>query len=104
MDNDDNAEVNDTERDAAKPGVATIIVKELQLTLNDRIAKPVGLGNVNFGSQNNAHILFHYEPVTTILKMQLLFLDKLPDGYRQFVTIKDVAGKNVIQKTLTLQS
>lgn len=101
MDNDGDAEVSNAEREAAKPEVAALIGKELYLTLNDKIARPLSLGSVTFDTQNNAHILFHYEPAATILKMQLAFLDKLPDGHKQFVTIKDATGKNISEKMLT---
>lgn len=100
MDNDGDAEVSDAEREAAKPEVAALIAKELQLTLDDKIAKPLALGSVDFDSQNNAHILFHYEPAATTLKMQLGFLDKLPDGHKQFVTIKDATGNSLVEKML----
>ncbi len=103
MDSDGDAEVTDVEREAAKPEVAALLAKELDVTLNNQNVKPVEAGTVFFDKQNNAHILFHYEPVATSLKMQLLFLNKLPDGHKQVVTIKDATGKSLREKMLTQQ-
>jgi len=103
MDNDGDAEVTDVEREAAKPEVASLLAKELDVTLNNQNVKPVDAGNVFFDKQNNAHISFHYEPAATSLKMQLLFLNKLPDGHKQVVTIKDATGKSLREKMLTQQ-
>ncbi len=103
MDIDGDAEVSPEEREAAKPEIATLISKELQLTINERDAKPISIGDVIFDAQNNAHISFHYEPAAEILKMQLLFLDKLPDGHKQFVTIRNASGENLREKMLTQQ-
>lgn len=103
MDNDGDAEVSNAEREAAKPEIAALIAKELELTLNNQNVKPVKAGDVTFDAQNNAHISFHYEPSATSLKMQLVFLNKLPDGHKQVVTIKDATGKNLSEKMLTQQ-
>lgn len=103
MDNDGDAEVTDTEREAAKPEVAALIAKELQVTLNNENVKPFAIENVTFDAQNNAHLLFHYQPAATSLKMQLLFLNKLPDGHKQVVTIEDATGKNLSEQMLTQQ-
>ncbi|MDD2864351.1 MAG: HupE/UreJ family protein [Methylococcales bacterium] len=103
MDNDGDAEVSNAEREAAKPEVAALIARELELKLNEQNAKPLKLGDVVFDAQNNAHISFHYEPAATSLKIQLLFLNKLPDGHKQVVTIKDATGKNLSEKMLTQQ-
>lgn len=103
MDNDGDAEVSNEEREAAKPEVAALIAKELELTLNNQNVKPFAIENVTFDAQNNAHLLFHYQPAATSLKMQLLFLNKLPDGHKQVVTIKDATGKNLSEKMLTQQ-
>jgi hydrogenase/urease accessory protein HupE len=103
MDNDGDAEVSAEEREASKPEVAALIAKELEVTLNEQNVKPFAIENVTFDAQNNAHILFHYQPAATNLKMQLLFLNKLPDGHKQVVTIKDATGKNLSEKMLTQQ-
>lgn len=103
MDNDGDAEVSNAEREAAKPEVTALIAKELEITLNNQNVKPVKAGDVMFDAQNNAHISFHYEPSATSLKMQLMFLNKLPDGHKQVVTIKDATGKNLSEKMLTQQ-
>jgi hydrogenase/urease accessory protein HupE len=103
MDNDGDAEVSNEEREASKPEVAALISKELEVTLNNQNVKPFEIANVTFDAQNNAHLLFHYQPAATNLKMQLLFLNKLPDGHKQVVTIKDSTGKNVSEKMLTQQ-
>lgn len=103
MDNDGDAEVSNAEREAAKPEVAALIAKELEVTLNNQNVKPFEIADVTFDAQNNAHLLFHYAPAATSLKMQLLFLNKLADGHKQVVTIKDSAGKNLSEKMLTQQ-
>jgi hydrogenase/urease accessory protein HupE len=103
MDKDGDADVSQAEREASKPEVATLIAKELEVTLNNQNVKPFEIANVTFDAQNNAHLLFHYQPAATSLKMQLLFLNKLPDGHKQVVTIKDAAGKSLSEKMLTQQ-
>jgi len=103
MDKDGDAEVIASERESSKPEVAALIAKELEVTLNNQTVKPSAIENVTFDAQNNAHLLFHYQPAATSLKMQLLFLNKLPDGHKQVVTIKDATGKNLSEKMLTQQ-
>jgi hydrogenase/urease accessory protein HupE len=103
MDKDGDAEVSNQERETAKPEVAALIAKELAVTLNNQNVKPFAIENVTFDAQNNAHLLFHYQPAATSLKMQLLFLNKLADGHKQVVTIKDATGKNLSEKMLTQQ-
>jgi hydrogenase/urease accessory protein HupE len=103
MDKDGDAEVSNEEREASKPEVAALIAKELEVTLNNQNVKPFEIENVTFDAQNNAHLLFHYQPTATSLKMQLSFLNKLADGHKQVVTIKDSAGKNLNEKMLTQQ-
>lgn len=103
MDKDGDAEVSAEERETSKPEVAALIAKELDVTLNAQNTKPVKIDDVIFDAQNNAHLLFHYAPAATSLKMQLLFLNKLPDGHKQVVTIKDATGKNLSEKMLTQQ-
>lgn len=103
MDKDGDAEVSAEEREISKPEVAALIAKELEVTLNNQNVKPFAIENVTFDAQNNAHLLFHYQPAANSLKMQLLFLNKLPDGHKQVVTIKDATGKNLSEKMLTQQ-
>lgn len=103
MDKDGDAEVSPQEREASKPEIAALIAKELEVTLNNENIKPFEIADVTFDSQNNAHLLFHYQPAATNLKMQLLFLNKLPAGHKQVVTIKDATGKNLSEKMLTQQ-
>lgn len=103
MDKDGDAEVSVDEREASKPEVAALIANELDVTLNNENVKPFAIENVTFDAQNNAHLSFHYQPEATSLKMQLQFLNKLPDGHKQVVTIKDKTGKNLSEKMLTQQ-
>jgi hydrogenase/urease accessory protein HupE len=103
MDKDGDAEVSNEEREASKPEVAALIAKELEITLNNESVKPFEIADVAFDAQNNAHLLFHYAPAASSLKMQLMFLNKLPDGHKQVVTIKDATGKNLSEKMLTQQ-
>ncbi|MGB4497149.1 MAG: HupE/UreJ family protein [Methylococcaceae bacterium] len=103
MDKDGDAEVSAEEREISKPEVAALIAKELDVTINNQNIKPFVIENVTFDAQNNAHLLFHYQPAATSLKLQLLFLNKLPDGHKQVVTIKDATGKNLSEKMLNQQ-
>ena len=103
MDKDGDADVSQEEREASKPEVAALIAKELEVTLNQQNVKPFAIENVTFDAQNNAHLLFHYEPAATSLKMQLFFLNKLPDGHKQVVTIKKSDGQLLSEKMLTQQ-
>lgn len=104
MDKDGDAEVSAEEREASKPEVSALIAKELEIFLNNENVKPIAVENVTFDAQNNAHLLFHYQPAATEgLKMQLLFLNKLPDGHKQVVSIKKTDGQLLSEKMLTQQ-
>ena len=101
MDSDGDAEITAQEYDNAKPNIAALVTNELQFILNDQVAKPVSNGDVSFDDKNNAHVKLRYEPTATHLKMVVLFLKKLPEGHKQYVTIKDVEGKSLSEKMLT---
>ncbi len=101
MDSDGDADISSTEYDNAKPNIAALIANELQFVLNDQVVKPVSNGDVTFDDKNNAHVKLRYEPAATHLKMVMLLLKKLPEGHKQYVTIKDVEGKSLSEKMLT---
>lgn len=101
MDADGDADITPAEYDNAKPQIAALIANELQLTLNQQTVTPVSQGEVTFDNQNNAHVTLHYKPVATQLNIAVLFLKKLPQGHKQYVTIKDKEGKTLSEKMLT---
>ncbi|MEY2667232.1 MAG: hypothetical protein RLZZ384_1403 [Pseudomonadota bacterium] len=101
MDSDGDADITAQEYDNAKPNIAALIANELQFILNDQVVKPVSNGDVTFDDKNNAHVKLRYEPAATHLKMVVLLLKKLPEGHKQYVTIKDVEGKSLSEKMLT---
>lgn len=103
MDSDGDADVSMAERDGAKTKIATLIGKEIQLTLNQQVVQPLNAGEVTFDDQNNAHVALHYEPGPLHLKLSVLFLNKLPIGHKQYVTVKDAAGRSYGEKMLTQQ-
>ena len=101
MDSDGDADISPAEYDNAKPHIAALIAKELQFTVNDQIVEPISNGEVTFDDKNNAHVKLRYEPAATHLKMVMLLLKKLPEGHKQYVTIKDAEGKSLSEKMLT---
>jgi hydrogenase/urease accessory protein HupE len=101
MDSDGDADISPAEYDNAKPHIAALIAKELEFTVNDQIVEPISNGEVTFDDKNNAHVKLRYEPAATHLKMVMLLLKKLPEGHKQYVTIKDAEGKSLSEKMLT---
>jgi hydrogenase/urease accessory protein HupE len=105
MDNDQDAEVTNAERDAAKPGIATYVANELKIRLDGVEVKAKAPGTVNFDNQNNATVDLQFTgaPATSI-GIESKFLSKLPAGHKQYVTIKDAGGHELGKKMLTQQA
>ena len=101
MDADLDAEVTDAEREAAKPSIAKLIAEQLRITVDGQELTPIQSGQVAYDDNNNAHVEFQYHPLPhQVLLVQSKFLALLPDSHQQFVTIKDSAGKTLIEKML----
>ncbi|MCK9606648.1 MAG: HupE/UreJ family protein [Methylomonas sp.] len=104
MDSDLDAEVSDSEREAAKPGIAQLLAGQLRIAVDGDDVTPVEPGQVSFDGQNNAHVQFRYPAVP---KQQLLvqstFLALLPDGHQQYLIVRDANGKALAEKMLVKQ-
>lgn len=105
MDSDQDAEVTDAERDAAKPAIANYVANELNIHLDGQASKASAHGIVNFDKQNNATVDLHFTGVpSTSIGIESKFLSKLPAGHKQYVTIKAADGHELGKKMLTQQA
>jgi hydrogenase/urease accessory protein HupE len=104
MDSNQDAEVTDSEREAAKPEIAKWIGRELRIKFDGQDSQPAAPGTVSFDKQNNVHVEFHFlgTPAKQ-LSMQSNFLSKLLNGHKQYVTIKDSSHNELEEKMLTQQ-
>jgi hydrogenase/urease accessory protein HupE len=102
MDTDEDAEVTDAERDAAKPSIATFVASQLIIQIDGVETKTSAPGIVTFDKQNNATVELHYagKPATSI-GIESKFLGRLPADHKQYVTVKDVDGHELGKKMLT---
>ncbi len=101
MDSDLDAEVSDSEREAAKPSIAKLLAAQLRVNIDGQDREPVSAGQVSFDDQNNAHVEFHYQPAPQqILVLQSKFLSLLADGHQQYLTVKAPAGQILLEKML----
>jgi hydrogenase/urease accessory protein HupE len=104
MDSDLDAEVIDSEREAAKPGIAKLLAEQLRITIDGKDYSPSEFGQVIYDSQNNAHVEFLYQVVPKqSLLLQSKFLAQLPNGHQQYLTIRDTNGKTLTEKMLGKQ-
>lgn len=102
MDSDLDAEVSDAERDAAKPSIAKLLAEQLRINVDGKDVVPSEPGQVNFDDQNNAHVEFHYPALPQQqLLVQSTFLERLPDGHQQYLTVRDATGKAINEKLLS---
>lgn len=101
MDSDLDAEVSDTEREAAKPAIAKLLAEQLRLNSDNQDLAPSQPGQVSYDQQNNAHVEFHYAglPEQTLL-VQSKFLALLPEGHQQYLTVKNADGVVLTEKML----
>ena len=105
MDSDQDADVTDAEREAAKPAIAKLVAEQTSLGIDGKPVQPDAPGTVNFDQQNNAEVTIVYKsvPVTTI-SLQSHLLDKLPPDHKQYVTVKKADGIEIGKKMLQQQS
>ena len=104
MDTDLDAEVSDSEREAAKPKIAQLLAEQLSLNLDGNPLHANPVGSVSYDEQNNAHVELLYPAVPKQqLVLQSKFLSLLPDGHQQFLVIKAADEKIIAEKMLTKQ-
>jgi len=104
MDADLDAEVSDSEREAAKPKIAQLLAEQLSLNLDGNPLQPNQVGKVSYDDQNNAQVelLYPAAPKQQLI-LQSKFLSLLPDGHQQFLVIKGADEKIIAEKMLTKQ-
>jgi len=101
MDSDQDAEVTDAERDAAKPAIAKLVAGQIDLKIDGNTAKPDAPGNVAFDERNNAEVTFFYKLIpANAISLQSHLLDKLPPDHKQYATIKKADGAEIGKKLL----
>lgn len=102
MDSDQDAEVTGLERDAAKPRIVKLVTDEISVKVDGQETKTITDGSVVFDNQNNATVdlLFAGSPQSSIM-VESTFLNKLPPGHKQYVTIKASDGRELGKKMLT---
>lgn len=104
MDSDLDAEVSDSEREAAKPGIAELLAGQLRISVDGERVAPVGPGQVDFDDRNNAHVEFQYAALPKQqLGVQSTFLDRLADGHQQHLSVRDADGNALAEKMLVKQ-
>lgn len=104
MDSDQDAEVTAAEQEAAKPKIAQWLVQGMQLSIDGQAVPPSVAGIVSFDQQNNAQILLQYaQTPNSQLHYIANFLNKLPTGHKEFVSIKNAAGQGIREKMLSQQ-
>jgi hydrogenase/urease accessory protein HupE len=105
MDSDEDAEVTTAERDAAKPAIANYVANELKIQLDGLEVKAITPRTVSFDNQNNATVDLHYQGTpTTSVNIESTFLSRLPADHKQYITVKDVGGREIAKKMLTQQA
>lgn len=104
LDSDLDAEVSQSELEAAKPNIAKLMAGHLRVVVDGQELVPAAAGQVGFDAQNNAQVEFHYlaEPKQQLL-LQSGFLAVLPEGHQQYLIVRDVDGKALGEKMLTQQ-
>lgn len=104
MDSDLDAEVSDSEREAAKPGIAELLAGQLRISVDGAEIAPAEPGQVEFDGRNNARVEFRYAgaPQQRLL-VQSAFLARLPEGHQQYLTVRDAGGKTLAEKMLLKQ-
>lgn len=102
MDTDGDAEVTASELDTAKPGIASYVASELKIMVDEKEAEASQGSKVNFDNQNNAVIeLIMPGAAANTIGIESRLLSKLPEGHKEYVTIKDEVGHELGKKMLT---
>lgn len=105
MDIDLDAEVSDQERDAAKPQIGKWLVEQLFINVDGQSIKPTEPARVSFDDQNNAHVEVYYQSTPKLtFNVQSKFLTLLPNGHKQYLSIKTKDGKVLVEKMLGKQN
>lgn len=105
MDKDQDAEVSDDEMDAAVQRIVRFIVSEMIVLGNGKPIKAKTSNIVKFDKQNNVKIELYYPTTSlTALGFQSKILEKFPEDHKQYVTVKDINGKELAKKMLTRSS
>ena len=101
MDIDLDAEVTTQELTDAKPAIADLIGHHLRVEVDGNPVKADAMGHVEFDDQNNAHVelLYRAHPEAT-LSIESTFLNLLPDGHQQFLTLREDSRVVVAEKML----
>jgi hydrogenase/urease accessory protein HupE len=102
MDTDGDADVTDAELEAAKPHVADYVASELKILLDGTETKANATSKVSFDKQNNTTIELNFPgtPKESI-GVESKLLGKLPADHKEYVTVKDAAGRELGKKMLT---
>lgn len=104
LDSDLDAEVSDSEREAAKPGIAKLLAGQLRISVDGAAVAPSEPGNVSFDGQNNTHVEFRYSRIPKQqLFVQSAFLAQLPDGHQQYLVVRGADGQTLAEKMLRKQ-
>jgi hydrogenase/urease accessory protein HupE len=105
MDSDLDAEVTPMERDAAKTEIVKLVTDEIRVLIDGLETKAITPGTVAFDNQNNANVdlLFAGTPLSSVT-LESKFLNRLPPGHKQYVTIKASDGHELGKKMLTQQA
>ena len=104
MDSDQDAEVTDAERDAAKPNIATFVANEFIIRVDGHEIKAntPSAAAVNFDKQNNATVELQFAGMpSTTLSIESKFLNKLPPDHKQYVTVTGLGNMALGKKMLT---
>ncbi|MSS76178.1 MAG: HupE/UreJ family protein [Methyloglobulus sp.] len=102
MDTDGDAEVSDDELGNATFRIVRFVANEISILSDGKAIPPNGSNTVRFDKQNNATIELNYpgKPLA-VIGIQSKLLAKLPPDHKQYVTVKDVSGKELGKKLLT---
>ncbi|WP_036307696.1 HupE/UreJ family protein [Methyloglobulus morosus] len=102
MDTDGDADVTDAELEAAKPHVANYVASELKILLDGTETKANTTNKVSFDKQNNTTIELNFpDTPKESIGIESKLLDKLPADHKEYVTVKDAAGRELGKKMLT---
>jgi hydrogenase/urease accessory protein HupE len=101
MDTDQDAEVSDAEREAAKPAIAELITQALSIKIDGNLHS-IESGNVDYDDQNNATVKFRVNSAAThTFAITSKILNRLSPDHKQYVAIKDIYGKEISNKLIT---
>lgn len=101
MDSDLDAEVSDAEREAAKPAIGRLLAEQFAVAADSQLLKPQQAANVSYDDQNNAHIELSFSvPASQQLLVQSKLLSLLPEGHKEFVTVRNLDGATLLEKML----